>query len=326
MQFGDLAGNHKLKEQLATELDAGRLNHALLIEGEEGSGRRMLANILARALVCRHPEPAQRPCGACAACVKAAHPDITAIGDEQTPLTVDAIRQIREEAFLLPNESSRRVFILKDSQNMTVQAQNALLKILEEPPAHVVFLLLCRSRTQLLDTIRSRCTCVTLGPVSWEEALPVLKQRLPHTEETALEEAFSLFGGYIGRIIQGISDGTFQKVLELVPAIAQSMLSPQEWPLMALTGDLEKEREMLAGTLNGLALTFRDGLVLQYGGQRLLSPAPKEARALANNLSGQQLLALSRQVAELQRDLDGNMNNTLLLTRLCAGLRQAAGR
>lgn len=74
---------------------------------------------------------------------------------------------------MLPNEAAYRVLILAEAQTMTPQAQNALLKILEEPPAHVIFILTCENRSQLLETVRSRCVCLTLQPVAWDEAAPV---------------------------------------------------------------------------------------------------------------------------------------------------------
>jgi DNA polymerase-3 subunit delta' len=174
MHFGDFAGNAQAKKLLAADIDAGRFPHALLIEGEAGSGRRTLARILARAAVCR--SSAERPCGMCDACRKSEHPDITLYGDEGSILSVDTIRSLRQEAYVLPNESAYRVMLLAGAQSMTPQAQNALLKILEEPPRHVLFILTCENRTQLLETIRSRCVCVTLGAVDWDEAMHRLNQ------------------------------------------------------------------------------------------------------------------------------------------------------
>lgn len=325
MHFGDFAGNQAVKSQLSAAMDAGRLPHALLLEGEPGSGRRTLAMQVARAVVCRAGDAGERPCGACAACVKSVHPDITCLGGDGAPLTVDAIRRLREEAFLLPNESEKRVMVLADANTMTSQAQNALLKILEEPPAHVVFILTCESRVQLLETIRSRCVCLTLSPVEWEEAAPVLRRRLPRVEEEELRRAHELFGGRIGRVIDGVSDGIFSRVLELVPQFAQALTDAYELPLVRLTARLEKDKDLAAGVLTGLQLVVRDALVLRYGGDRLLSTAPEQARRLSTQLTAGRLSAVLAQCDRLQQDLRRNMNNTLFLTRLSACLRQAAG-
>ncbi len=325
MRFGDFAGNAPVKRQLAAEIDAGRFPHALLIEGAPGSGRRTLARLIARAALCRCEEASQRPCGTCTACQKEVPPDLTEVGGDGSAIPVDTIRWIREDAYLKPNESNYRVILLADAQLMRHEAQNALLKILEEPPAHVIFILTCDSRTALLPTIQSRCVCLTLSPVDWSEAQPLLQARLPQASPEELHRAFDLFGGHIGQVIEGVGDGTFRQVLDLVPKMALALIALTELDLMQLTGGLEKEKTLLSGVLSGISLVCRDALVLQYGGTATLSTAPEAARQLAARLTGPRLTALMEQIEALQYAQLRNMNNTLLLTRLSATLRQAAG-
>ena len=325
MQFGTFAGNASIKQRLTAEMDAGHYPHALLIEGPLGSGRRTLARLIARAALCRDSDPSARPCGTCAACQKATPPDVTEVGGDGESLSVDTIRRLREDAFLLPNESAYRVMILAEAQAMTPQAQNALLKILEEPPAHLLFILTCDTRTSLLETIRSRCVCLTLAPTTWEEAAPILTARLPKEEPDALQRAHGLFGGCIGQVIDGVGDGTFRQVLDLTPRMAAAIIAPNEAELMMLTGALEKEKQLTIGVLAGLSLILRDALVRKYGGTTSLSTSPEVAAQLASRLTAPRLTALMEQVERLQFALSRNMNNTLLLTRLCACLRQAAG-
>lgn len=321
MRFGELVGNERVKQQLAADIDSGRFPHALLIEGEEGSGRRTLALTVARAATCGGN--GDKPCGVCEHCRKSEHPDVTVYGEDGT-ISVDTVRALRQEAYVMPNEAARRVMILADAQNMLPAAQNALLKILEEPPRSVIFILICENRTQLLETIRSRCVCVTMEAVDWDEAAPVLRARLPRADEEELFRAHSLFGGRIGRVLDGMQDGTFRRVLELTPKFAEAVIAPTELDLLRLTGALEKDKELTAGVLSGLALVFRDALTLSYGGQTCLSTAPEVAGKLASRLSGKRLMALSQQVAALQQAQRRNMNNTLFLTRMSACLRQAA--
>ncbi len=323
MRFGELVGNEAVKRQVSALVDAGHFPHALLLEGEEGSGRRTLAMQLARAATCRGA--GERPCGTCAACVKTEHPDITLCGGDGKPLTVDTIRQLRQEAYVLPNEAPYRVIILAKAQTMTPQAQNALLKILEEPPAHVLFILTCENRTQLLETIRSRCVALTMQAVAWEEAAPVLRSRLPGKSDEELQRAHSLFGGMIGRVIAGVQEDTFRQVLELTPQFAEALVAVGELPLLRLTARLEKDKELTAATLAGLTLILRDALACRYGADSRLSTAPDTATRLAQKLTGTRLMALLQTADALQRDHKRNMNNTLFLTRMSARLRQAAG-
>ncbi len=326
MDYGGFVGNESLKRQLDGMTDADHLPHALLFEGAPGSGRRMLADRIARRAVCSAPVGVSRPCGVCPACRKQDHPDIVRYSsDGGQSLKVEAIRELRQDAQVLPNEAPYRVYILSGAESMTVQAQNALLKTLEEPPSRVIFILTCENRMQLLDTVRSRCLCLTLQPVEWEKARPILKRQLPQIAEEELRQAHELFGGYIGMVINGIGDGTWRQTLELVPLFAEAVIAPHEMELLRLTGRLEKNRELTGSVLNGLQLVIRDALSIRCGADSRLSTAPAQAEKLASRLSGSRLMALADGIVRLQSAQQHNMNNTLFLTWLCAVLRQAVG-
>lgn len=319
------------KKMLSACMDGGRFPHALLLEGPQGSGRRMLAGILARAAVCTSAEAAGKPCGVCAGCIKSLsgnHPDILEAGGDGSARSfhIDVVRQLRDTAYVLPNEAPRKVMILAGAHNMTEQAQNALLKILEEPPAHVMFILTCENRAQMLSTIQSRSLCLPLMGVSTEEAAAVLQSRLPDRLPEELHRAAVLFGGIIGQALHGLEDGSFQKVLELAPAMAMAIAAPDELELMRLTGRLEKDKELTDGVLSGLSLIFRDALTTRCGGRVYLSSSPEAAQKLASSLTKIHLVQLTQVIESLQRARLRNMNHTLFLCLLCSRLRSAAGK
>lgn len=137
----------------------------LLLEGGDEQARHALALYLASALVCEGA--GERPCGRCKACVKCAansHPDVRLYAPEKknAAFRVELCRQIRQDAFVVPNDGEHKVYILEDSQNMNESSENALLKILEEPPKGVYFILTCLSRSAMLPTILSRAAVVSL--------------------------------------------------------------------------------------------------------------------------------------------------------------------
>lgn len=323
--FPEFIGNQSALQQLSEDIAAGRFPHALLLEGPTGCGKRTLARLLAKAAVCDSER--QRPCGVCAACKKAengSHPDITVIDEDARTLSVDTVRDLRESAFILPNEAAVRVVILCDAQKMSLGAQNALLKILEEPPRHLRFILTCENRAQLLATIRSRVTVVTLSGVEWDEARPLLHARLPQVDEETLEKAFAVSGGVIGQVLSGFEDDTLRRVLELAPRLCTALTAQNEWDFLALTAQLDKDKPAVTGVLSAMQLVFRDALTLRYGGCATLSTAPDVAKTLSARLSGARLMAMTEALEDLRQCQLRNMNQTLLLTRLCAVLRQAA--
>ena len=135
----NLAGNGPLKLYLENQLEAGRLPHALIFEGPEGSGKHTAARLTSEALAKKNSEPrlAEK-------IRNGVSPDVLTFGltGERKSIGVDTVRAIKEEAYLSPNELDFKAFILEDAQLMTPAAQNALLKLLEEPPANVYFLIL----------------------------------------------------------------------------------------------------------------------------------------------------------------------------------------
>ncbi len=161
---------------LARRLGSGQLFHAYIITGADAETRERAGNLIARAAVCQ----AERgvPCGVCRDCVKAErgiHPDIETVRREKDAAfhTVDTMRALRARAAVVPNEARRGVHIIAEADLMNAQAQNAMLKVLEEPPSHAVFVLLADNPEMLLETVRSRCETVVLTP---EEA--VLEEKL----------------------------------------------------------------------------------------------------------------------------------------------------
>ena len=332
MRFDGLIGNAELKEQLSSLAVSGRMPHALLIEGPTGSGRRTLAGLLAKAAVCRHSDAAARPCGICPDCIKAAagtHPDITYYGgsDRARSFSIDTVRTLREEGYRLPNEAACRVFVLQNAHALSLEGQNALLRIIEEPPKHLRFILTCRSRFELLETIRSRTFALTLRGVSEEEALPWLRENFPKQSEDDLRTVTRLYGGCLGVIREALSEDDWKNSLTLAPAIAEAILAPTESTLLAKCNELpQRDPVLIQGVLRELRLLFRDAISAKCGQSERLSPSPETAEKLAKAMTAGQLVQLLDTIAVLEKMQFRNINHALFITELCAKLRAAVGR
>lgn len=158
---------HKVRRLAA----AGRLSHAYLITGPKGSGRHELARTLTQAMVCSGE---QKPCGVCSHCKKVLagiHPDVTTVTfpEDKNEILVDQIRAMRTDAYVLPNEAEKKVYIIDPAGGMNEKAQNAFLKVLEEGPAYASFLLIAQTAGEVLVTVASRCEELSVTPAAGEE-------------------------------------------------------------------------------------------------------------------------------------------------------------
>ena len=224
MEFAGFLGNEDLKARLSASFRGGRTSHSYLLCGSAGSGKRTLAKILSAALQC---EEAEVPCGICGPCRKVLggnHPDVITVDDpEKKTVSVDLIRQARADMFVRPNEGRHKVYIIPRAQDMNESAQNALLKILEEPPSYGVFLLLTDNAEKLLPTVRSRCVELRLEPVPEQQALPWLAQRYPQRPQEDLRAVCRRSGGYLGQAAALLEEElTLPQTAEFASAFSRS--------------------------------------------------------------------------------------------------------
>lgn len=166
--FEGIIGQEQIQEHLRNALDTGKISHAYIINGEKNSGKEYIARIFAAALQCESSE--KKPCGVCHSCKQAAsgnQPDIIRLVHEKpNTIGVEDIRsQINNDIGIKPYAGPYKVYMINEGEKMTVQAQNALLKTLEEPPAYAVILILTTSLEALLPTIQSRCVTLNMKPV-----------------------------------------------------------------------------------------------------------------------------------------------------------------
>lgn len=218
------------KPFLETRAKTHTLPQTLLIEGGDETVRRALAKQIAAAIVCR--DKANAPCGVCPACKKCAsgnHPDISLFAPEKknAQFKVEVCRQIRQDAFVVPNDGDCKVYILEDSQNMNDSSENALLKILEEPPRGVYFVLTCDSRAAMLQTVLSRATVVSLA---------------------------------------GDCTSFSEETLQTATALAQALCADSEWELLCATSPLQKDRDEIRNVLLCLCDVLTDALCVKSGG------------------------------------------------------------
>lgn len=167
-RFADIVGQEPLKEHLENAIKMDKVSHAYVINGDKNAGKEFIAKIFAMALQCENRQGIE-PCGECHSCKQALsgnHPDIIFITHEK-PGTIgvdDIRRQINNDVAIKPYKGPRKIYIMNEGEKMTVQAQNALLKTLEEPPEYAVLLILASNVDSLLPTVLSRCVLLNMKP------------------------------------------------------------------------------------------------------------------------------------------------------------------
>lgn len=165
--FKDVVGHKNIIQYIGDAVKTDKVSHAYILNGEKGSGKKLLANLFAMSLQCQNREEDGDACGKCQSCkqtINGNQPDIIRVTHEKpNTVSIDDIReQVNNDILIKPYSSKYKIYIIKDADMMTVQAQNAILKTIEEPPEYAVIMLLTENAEVLLPTIRSRCVMLKL--------------------------------------------------------------------------------------------------------------------------------------------------------------------
>ena len=304
MGFETLLGNERLKDNLLRSLRRGHVSHFYLISGPAGSGRHTLAKLLAAAILCREPEAPCLQCRVCRKVLDGNHPDFLTVDDpEKKTVPVDLIRQARADIFVRPNESEHKIYLFPRAQDMGLPGQNALLKVLEEPPEYGVFLLITDNPERLLPTVRSRCVELALKPLPETVLLAELRRRFPKAEEETLRAAAMVSGGFLGQAEKLLSEG-----FQLPPqtqALAKALAESDTLGLLKVLTPLEKwNRDTLIPLVQGWGQLLESALVCRTGG----TAVNPYARELAQHRTGQELHAALLAVQKGAEYLQANVS------------------
>ncbi len=333
-QFGEIIGQETVVRYLQASLRTGSFSHACILSGEPGSGKKMIAMTAAAALLCEDlqvtPDGRCEPCGQCLSCLQirsGSHPDVQVLEREKPgSIGVGEIRRIRSEMQILPYRSAHKIAVIPDAHLMTVQAQNALLKTLEEPPAYAVLLLLTEGTETFLPTVLSRCITLKLRPVPENAVRELLIGRGVDQERAAICARFS--GGSVGKALQlaqnegsaARRDSAVQLLRRIEKADTASVIGLVS-ELVAADGATE--------FLDLLDTWYRDVLVCKTTGSadRLIFTGEIQyIKEAADTLSYGTLQRISSVRAAAGRRLKARVNTELVLELLLLQIRQACRR
>ena len=267
--FRDIIGQDQIKSHLKAAIKSNKISHAYIINGEKSSGKEFIAGVFAQTLQCE--KGGDEPCGECHSCKQAMtknHPDIRYVTHEKpASIGVDDIReQISDDVSIKPYSAPYKIYIVSEAEKMTAQAQNAILKTLEEPPEYVVIMLLTTNSASFLQTIRSRCIELDMKPVPSE----VLKEYLMREYEIPDYKAdvcVAFAQGNVGKAREMATSDDFTAVqnatLNLVKSVREMDLSDAVAGIKAMS-----EYKVDPGDyLDIISIWYRDVLLFKATGE-----------------------------------------------------------
>lgn len=288
--FEEIRGNTPLVEQLRRSAASGRSSHAYLFLGGAGAGKRLIANTFAKALQC---EGEKRPCDSCKSCHAfnhGNHPDVIyfqPLKNGKTYTIEDVREQLLETVDLKPFQYEKKIYIIEKADTLNIQSQNALLKTLEEPPAHAVFLLLAERAEAFLPTILSRVVVMKIRPLSAETIADYLMQAGHLAEESHILSAYAQ--GRIGQALELVEDEGFREMRQDILGKLEALPSMSEGDAYLLAKDFEVYKNDLR-FLDIMELWYRDlltakslreeGYLIQRDKKDAIFRAAKEPAAL----------------------------------------------
>lgn len=288
--FEEIRGNTPLVEQLRRSAVSGRSSHAYLFLGGAGAGKRLIANTFAKALQC---EGEKRPCDSCKSCHAfnhGNHPDVIyfqPLKNGKTYTIEDVREQLLETVDLKPFQYEKKIYIIEKADTLNIQSQNALLKTLEEPPAHAVFLLLAERAEAFLPTILSRVVVMKIRPLSAETIADYLMQAGHLAEESHILSAYAQ--GRIGQALELVEDEGFREMRQDILGKLEALPSMSEGDAYLLAKEFEVYKNDLR-FLDIMELWYRDlltakslreeGYLIQRDKKDAIFRAAKEPAAL----------------------------------------------
>ena len=345
--FDDVSGQLAVTQTLKTQLMTGHLSHAYLFTGSRGTGKTSCAKILAKAVNCENPQDGN-PCNCCKACRaidSGACMDVLEI-DAASNNGVDNVRDLRDDAIYSPSQVKMRVYIIDEVHMLSISAFNALLKIIEEPPEHLLFILATTELHKVPATILSRCQRFSFRRISQEDIAARL-QYVAYQEQIDMDEGAA-------RVLARLADGGMRDGLSLLDQCASAttgeLTAERVYACLGIAGEqkcaemmgyiaeheagkalslfnrLYAEGKDLAALLDELACLTRDLMVLKTAGDAgitMLSgvSTDREAGELARRFSGGELIRmmdlLQQTMAGFTRSASRRMDAELCILSLC---------
>jgi DNA polymerase III subunit delta' len=310
MPFSDIAGQETAIAVLRRSISMGRVAHAYLFSGIEGCGKKKTALAFVQAVFCGKEEA----CGVCSSCRKIAsgqHPDLHMLEPDGAFIKIDQVRELQKELSYRPFEAPKKACIIDGADKLNPSSGNALLKTLEEPPGDALMILIAPERSNVLQTILSRCQSLAFQPLPAE----LIEARLARDgfAPDAARVAATLSGGSLRRAMEIGSDGVLEGRASFLARVTALNLKDVA-TLFRTAEELAADKEGLPGLLELLLSFLRDILIYRSRPEGLANADLEELVAReANRCSEGRIMELIEQLLAMRRMLVRNVNARLAL-------------
>ncbi|MCX8130774.1 MAG: DNA polymerase III subunit delta' [Clostridia bacterium] len=315
MDFKNIVGQKEVLNALTSLIKNDRVGHAYVFSGSRGIGKRTVAGIFAGMLLCRDPGP-DGSCGDCMACrmyENRSNPDFYAIGMDDSNIGVDDIRKMQSDVIIRPLYSNKKVYLISNAENMTVQAQNCLLKILEEPPHYAVIILTTSNYNALMETIRSRTLRFSFRKNSFEEVKDVLIRKYGYNK--GVDFIASYADGVIGSALELAGSDEFRELREKTVEIVLKMAREGKLVhIFEIYDFFETNKGSIDTILDIMGMLYRDFLVVKKTGKENILINSDKKDMILSNVSGFTEQKLARNVQEIEtarKQIKQNVNYQL---------------
>lgn len=332
----EIIGQPHIKTHLQQAVKTQRISHAYLISGEELSGKKRIATTFAMAIMCQNRGEDGEPCGECSACIRVsrgAHPDVRVVTHEKnTSIRVsEIITQVVDDVVLTPYDGEKKIYIIPDAELMTTEAQNKLLKTLEEPPRYAHFFLLTTVADAILATIRSRLVPLALRPVSDTLLLSHLEASgcTPYRAQLAVRFA----RGNTGKAIRLAADDDFiermRTALEMMEQIADAPLSDISERVFGVLGETYDNRLTREELMLLIRMLIRDiGIykATEQASYLIFEDRLEYIRGVAPGVSWRDLRTALKAVEQAKERIDAHVGAQFALESMMLRVRDTLGR
>lgn len=261
--FQDIIGHNQIKEHMQNAIQAGKVSHAYIINGPDYSGKKMLAEAFAMALQCeKHGVEGCMECHSCKQAINRNQPDIIYVSHEKpNTISVDDIRkQVKEDVEIKPYSSPYKIYIIDEAEKMNVQAQNALLKTIEEPPAYVVILLLTTNAEAFLPTILSRCITLNIKVVPNELIKKYLMSQYQVPDYQA-DVCVAFAQGNVGKAIQLATSESFNEIKNSAIQLIRRLTEIDLYEMMEAVKQISEYKLEINDYFDIMMIWYRDVLL-----------------------------------------------------------------